>query len=73
MTMRTLNALPIVALTLVLVAPSIALADDKKPASTNGTPTESIGLNWTKIEQARHGTTGPTKPGPPKPVGRQHH
>jgi hypothetical protein len=58
--MRTLNALLIVALTLVLVAPSIALAAKKKASSGKDTPSESISLNYTKTAFARHSTTGPT-------------
>jgi hypothetical protein len=71
--MRTLNTLLIVAMTLVLIAPSVALADKKKAASGKDTPTESVGLNFTKIQLERQGRTGPIKPVPPHASGSQHH
>ena len=50
--MRKLNAILIVAMTFVLAAPCIALADKKKTNTSSGKdlPTESITLNYTKTQ-----------------------
>jgi type VI protein secretion system component Hcp len=60
--MHQLNAVLIIAMALVLVAPSSALAYKKKgaaPAKNDG-PTESIGLNFSKVQHKY--TQQPTKP-----------
>jgi type VI protein secretion system component Hcp len=48
-----MRAILAIALAFLLAAPCIALADQKKSSSSGkDTPTESVGLNYGKIEQS---------------------